>query len=65
VQKTKAEGSKGSTADREEQQDKEEQVGGPKQEVKPSSPPSESTLVITPRKSSKQVSNPIASITPL
>jgi hypothetical protein len=53
VQKTKVEGSKGSTPCQEGQQDKEEQAGGPKQEVEASSPPSESTLVITPRKSSK------------
>ena len=37
----------------------------PKQEAKNSNPPRESTPVITPRKSSKQVSNPITSITPL
>ena len=40
-------------------------IGGPKQEAEASNPPSEPTLVITPRKSSKQVDNPIASITPL
>jgi hypothetical protein len=62
---TEAGGSKGSPPDQEEQQDKEEKVGGPKQEVEASNPPSEPTLVITPRKSSKQVGNPIASITPL
>jgi hypothetical protein len=53
VQKTKAKGSKGSTPDREEQQDKEEQAGGPKQEAEVSGPSSESTSVITPGKSSK------------
>jgi hypothetical protein len=36
VQKTKAEGSKDSTPDQEEQQDKEEQAGGPKQEAEAS-----------------------------
>jgi hypothetical protein len=65
VQKTKAEGSKDSAPSQEEQQDKEEQVGGPKQEAEASDPPSEPTSVITPGKSSKQVGNPIASITPL
>jgi hypothetical protein len=65
VQKTKAKGSKGSAPDQEEQQDKEEQVGGLKQEAEASSSPSYSTSIITPEKSSKQVGNPIASITPL
>jgi hypothetical protein len=64
-QQTKSRGSKGSTPSQEEQQDKEEQAGGPKQEVEASDPPREPTLVITTGKSSKQVGNPIASITPL
>jgi hypothetical protein len=62
---TKAGGSKGSPPSQEEQQDKEEQAGGLKQEAEAFDPPRNTTSVITPRKSSKQVSNPIASITPL
>ena len=60
-----AEGSKDSALGQEEQHDKEEQAGGPEQEVDASSPPRELTSVITPGKYSKQVDNPIASITPL
>jgi hypothetical protein len=62
---TEAKGSKGSAPGQEEQQDKEEQVGGQKKEAEASDPPREPTSVITPGKSSKQVENPIASITPL
>jgi hypothetical protein len=65
VQKTKAKSSKDSAPGQEEQQDKEDQTGGPKQEYKASDPPSEPTSVVTPGKSSKQISNPIVSITPL
>jgi hypothetical protein len=65
VKKIKAEGSKGSVPNQEGQQDKEEQARGLKPEAEASSPPSESTSIITPRKSSKQVENPITSITPL
>jgi hypothetical protein len=65
VQKTKDEGSKDSAPSQEEKQDKEEKVGGPKQEVEASDPPSEPISVVTPWKSSKQVSNPIISVTPL
>jgi hypothetical protein len=65
VQQTEAEGSKDSTPGQEEHQDKKEQTGGPKQEAETSNPPSEPTSVVTPGKSSKQVSNPIVSITPL
>ena len=64
-QQIEAEGSKGSAPGQEEQQDKEEKVGGPKQEPEVSGPSSEPTSVITPRKYSKQVDNPIASINPL
>jgi hypothetical protein len=64
-QQTEAGGSKCSAPGQEGQQDKEEQVGGPKPEAEAFDPPSKSTLVIAPRKSCKQVGNPIACITPL
>jgi hypothetical protein len=65
VQQTEAEGSKDSAPDQEEHQDKKEKTGGPKQEAETSNPPSEPTSVVTPGKSSKQVDNPIVSVTPL
>jgi hypothetical protein len=65
VQKTEAEGSKDSAPGREEHQDKKEKTGGPKREAEMSYPLSEPTSVVTPGKSSKQVDNPIVSITSL
>jgi hypothetical protein len=65
VRKTKAEGSKDSSPSQEEQQDKEEKTRGSKQEAEAFNPPSKPTSVITLGKSSKQVSNPIVSVTPL
>jgi hypothetical protein len=64
-QQTEAEGSKGLAPSQEKHQDEERKMEDPKQEAKTSNPPSESTPVITPGKSSKYVNNPIASITPL
>jgi hypothetical protein len=65
VQQTEAEGSKDSSPDQEEHQNRKEQTGGPKQEAETSNPLSEPTSVVTPGKSSKQVGNPIIFVTPL
>ena len=65
MQKTEAEGSKDSAPGREEHQDKKEKTGGPKREAEMSYPLSVPTSVVTVWKSSKQVDNPIVSVTPL
>jgi hypothetical protein len=59
------EGSKDSAPGQEEHRDKKEKMGGLKQEAETSNPPSEPTLIVTPRKSSKKVGNPIVFVTPL
>jgi hypothetical protein len=65
VQKKEAEGCKDSTPRQEEHQDREEQTGSPKPEMKTPDPPKKPTPVATPGQSAKQIRKPIASITPL
>jgi hypothetical protein len=65
VRQTKAESSKDSTPDQKEHQEKKEQTRGPKQEAETPNPLKKPTSVVTPGKSSKQIGNPIVSVTPL
>jgi hypothetical protein len=64
VQQAEAKGSKDSTPDQEEHQEKKKQTGGPKQEAETPNPTRKSTSVVTPGKSSKQIGSPIVSVTP-
>jgi hypothetical protein len=65
VQQAEAKGSKYLTPDQEEHQEKKKQTGGPKQEDETPNPTRKSTSIVTPGKSSKQISSPIVSVTPL
>jgi len=60
-----AKGSKDSGPDKEENQEKKKQTGDPKQELEILNPSSKPTSVVTPGKSSKEISSPIVSITAL
>jgi hypothetical protein len=65
VQQKEAKGSKDSAPRQEEHQDREEQIGSPKPEMKTLDLSKNPTPVATPGQSTKKISNPIASITPL
>jgi hypothetical protein len=65
VQKQEPKGSKYLTPDQEEHHKKKKKTGDPKQEYETPNPTRKSTLIVTPRKLSKQISSPIVSITPL
>jgi hypothetical protein len=58
-------GSKDSTPNQEEHQEKKKQTGAPKQEAETPNPTSKSTSIVTPGKSSKQIDSPIVFVTPL
>jgi hypothetical protein len=65
VQKMAAKGSKDSRPDQEEHQEKKNKSRGPKQEAEIPNPTSKPSSVVTPGKSSKKISSPIVSVTPL
>jgi hypothetical protein len=65
VQQKEAEGSKDTTPRQEKHQDRGEQTGNPKPEMKNPDPSKEPTVDATPGQSAKKIRNPIASITPL